>query len=322
MRTLSGKISKDWAPCRNEDSLLRAGDLSGGGVLEAGRGCGAVAVTPTPAPAAATPPKLLVMATIAPMYCFTKNVAGDLADVEMIVPAGVAAGAFEPIRDVTTRIMQADVVVENGFGFEGWMDQLEAQGLRPGEVRVIAARGTGPGMPGLLAATRIRRPRICHPKGLGPPDPHVWLDPLMAIKEVQNIRDALMARDPAHANDYLANENQYEAALRDLDDEVGRMTVDIPKRRLLCVGGAFTYFLSQYEFTVTATVQTVADALKVDPKSADAILVQTAADATVLNGKGLRAVQADPMESGPASTDFYENATRANVQALREGLLR
>ncbi len=66
----------------------------------------------------------------------------------------------------------------------------------------------------------------------GPPDPHVWLDPVMAIKEVQNIRDALMARDPAHADDYLANENRYEAALRDLDDEVGRMTVDIPKRRL------------------------------------------------------------------------------------------
>ena len=49
----------------------------------------------------------------------------------------------------------------------------------------------------------------------------------MAIKEVQNIRDALMARDPAHANDYLANENRYEAALRDLDDAVGRTTVDI-----------------------------------------------------------------------------------------------
>ncbi len=263
---------------------------------------------PTPPPTATPPKKLLVMATIAPMYCFAKNVAGDLADVKMIVPEGVNGAAFKPSPADTAKILQADMVIENGFGFEPWMDQLEAHGLRPG-VRMLAARGTGPGIPGLSGDPNT--PPAPPPDFSGPPDPHVWLDPIMAITEIQNIRDALMARDPAHADDYFANESRYEAALRDLDDAVGRMTVDIQKRRLLCPDGTFSYFLSRYEFTVAA-----------DAKQADAILAAQGADLGRLNGSGLPVVRADPMESGPASTDFYEKAALANARALREGLLR
>jgi ABC-type Zn uptake system ZnuABC Zn-binding protein ZnuA len=251
--------------------------------------------------------RLLVMATIAPMYCFTKNVAGDLADVEMIVPPGVDPHGFAPSPDEVRKIMQADVVVENGFGFEPWMDALEAHGLRRG-VRVIAARGTGPGIPGLSGDPNT--PPAPPPDfSAGPPDPHVWLDPMMAITEAQNIRDALMAHDPAHADDYFADESRYEAALRDLDDEVGRMTVETQKRRLLCLDGTFSYFLDQYQFTAAR-----------DAKEADAILASKGADLGRLNGTGLPVVRADPMESGPASTDFYERATLANARALREGL--
>ncbi len=207
------------------------------------------AAAPSPWPTATPPEKLLVLATFAPMYCFTKHVAGDLADVEMIVPPGVPSGKFEPGPDQVNRIMQADVVVENGFGFEPWMDKIEAQGLKPGAIRIIAARGTGPGIPGLPGDPDSPPSDVNFPPGQRT-DPHVWIDPIMAIKEVQNIRDALMARDPAHANQYLANENQYEADLRDLDDEVGQMTVDIPKRNVICEDTTFLYFLSRYQFTV------------------------------------------------------------------------
>jgi zinc transport system substrate-binding protein len=287
------------------------------GCSKQGEGADATSSVP-PTPPAIPPRRLLVLATIAPMYCFTKNVAGDLADVEMIVPAGVAGGSFAPSQEEVQKVMQADIVVENGFGFEGWMDRIEAQGLKPGATRVIAARGTGPGIPGLPGDPDS--PPAGAPDFSGPPDPHVWLDPFMAIKEVQNIRDALMARDPANADQYLANENRYEGALRDLDDEVGRTTVDIPRRRLLCVDGTFTYFLSRYEFTVAGVAG--ADAAKDAGAKADGILAQTGVSAERLNGMGLPIVIADPMESGPASTDFYEKATRANVEALRKGLMR
>ncbi|MGA3169822.1 MAG: metal ABC transporter substrate-binding protein [Chthoniobacteraceae bacterium] len=271
-----------------------------------------VAASPAPTP----PKKLLVLATFAPMYCFTKNVAGDLADVEMIVPPDVRASEFKPSPEQVRRILQADVIIENGFGFEGWMDQIEAHGLRPGQERVLAARGTGPGIPG-LPGDPDSPPSDAQFDPTQPPDPHVWLDPVMAIREVQNIRDALMARDPAHADDYLANENHYEAALRDMDDQIGQMTVDIPKREVICEDRTFLYFLSRYQFTVAAIAgpgQPVNDLQNVDA-------IIAAADAHGGDQKGSRIIL-NPMESGPASTDFYEQATLANVDALRKGLLR
>jgi zinc transport system substrate-binding protein len=280
------------------------------------------ASAPTAPPAATPPPRLLVVATFAPMYCFTKNVAGDLADVEMIVPPGVDGGAFKPTPDQVKRILQADVIIENGFGFEGWMDKIEAQGLKPGTVRVLACRGTGPGIPGLPGDPDS--PPAGAPMDLtGPPDPHVWLDPVMAIKEVQNIRDALMARDPAHADQYLANENYYEADLRDLDDEVGQATVDIPKRNLLCWDDTFTYFLSRYQFPVADVIDR--DYAKhIAGPPADAILgpIGVKLPEMNLNGLPLPIVRLDPMQSGSASTDFYMQTTRANVAALRQGLTR
>lgn len=283
------------------------------GCSKQGGEAGTAAASPVPAATApdATPAKkLLVMATIAPMYCFTKNVAGDLADVEMIVPPGAPGRGFQPSAEEAGKILQADVVIENGFGFEAWMDQIEARGLKPGAMRVIAARGTGPGIPGLPGDPNTP-PGDAPPDLTGPPDPHVWLDPIMAIKEVQNIRDALMARDPAHADQYLANENAYEAALRDLDDEVGRMTVDITKRRLVCPDQTFSYFLSRYQFTVVDMA---------DARKADAVLAPAGTSPGKLNGTDLPVVIADPMESGPASADMYEAVTRANAEALREGL--
>jgi len=270
----------------------------------------------TPAPTAPPAPhKLLVLATIAPMACFTKNVAGDLADVAMIVPPGANGRTFQPAPADVQKILQADVVIENGFGFEPWMDKIEAGGLKPGAIRILAARGTGPGIPGLPGDPNTPPgppPDFSNPSvAAGPPDPHVWLDPMMAIKEIQNIRDALMARDPANADQYLANENRYESTLRDLDDTVGRTTVDIQKRRLLCPDATFSYFLSRYEFTVAP-----------DAMDADATLVTTGSDTGRLNGNGRPIVIADPMESGSASADFYERATLANAGALRKALLR
>jgi len=262
----------------------------------------------TPPGLAAPGPKLLVLATIAPMYCFTKNIAGDLADVEMIVPPGADSRGFEPSPAQVRRILQADVVIENGFGYEGWMDRLVAAGLRPGELRVIAAAGTGPPIPGVPGDPNT-------PPGEGPadpskpPDPHVWLDPLMAIKEVQNIADALMKRDPAHADAYFANESHYTTALRDMDDETGNATLGLAGRPVLCATEAFSYFLSRYEIPVAGNVAAGARAL-----------LEAKPVAPGAKGFPMPVIVLDPMERGPASADFYENTTRANVRALVRGL--
>ena len=152
------------------------------------------------------------------------------------------------------------------------------------------------------------------PPDAGPPDPHVWLDPLMAIKEVQNIRDALMALDPAHADQYLANENHYEATLRDLDDEIGRALVDIKGRRLFCCDRTFSYFMSRYEFS------------NAKGNDADGTLIPAFPGGLGRPPRALASVShlvyPDPLETGTASAEFYQEGMRRIAQLLRKGLLK
>ncbi|WP_059049497.1 metal ABC transporter substrate-binding protein [Paenibacillus senegalimassiliensis] len=76
----------------------------------------------TPAPSSAE--KLLVKTSFYPMYEFTRQVAGDLAEVENLVPAGVEPHDWEPTPQDMAKITEADVLVYNGAGMEGWIEQV------------------------------------------------------------------------------------------------------------------------------------------------------------------------------------------------------
>lgn len=197
---------------------------------------------------------------------------------------------------------------------------------------MLAADSAGPGIPSLPGGGDPNSPPVESAVNAltGSPDPHLWLDPLLAMKELQKICDVLMKRDPANATQYFTNESHYEEQLRDLDDEIGQATVDLQRRRLFCAGSAFSYFLSRYEFTVAGEenppaagwdAASAANIVKeAEAKGAQGIIAAAGPGAGLLNGKGLPVVLADPMENGPASTDYYVAVTRANVQALRKAL--
>ncbi|WP_018752135.1 metal ABC transporter substrate-binding protein [Paenibacillus sanguinis] len=75
-------------------------------------------------PASSSTEKLLVKTSFYPMYEFTRQVAGDLAEVENLVPAGVEPHDWEPSPQDMAKITEADVLVYNGAGMEGWIEQV------------------------------------------------------------------------------------------------------------------------------------------------------------------------------------------------------
>ena len=50
-------------------------------------------------------------------------------------------------------------------------------------------------------------------------DPHVWLSPLNAKKEMENIKDAFVKADPNNQSYYEANYTEYAAKFDQLDQE-------------------------------------------------------------------------------------------------------
>ena len=55
----------------------------------------------------------------------------------------------------------------------------------------------------------------------GDADPHVWLDPLQAIEQVERIRDELIEIDSAHADNYRSAADTLISELRTLHDDFG-----------------------------------------------------------------------------------------------------
>lgn len=81
-------------------------------------------------------------------------------------------------------------------------------------------------------------------------DPHTWMSPLNAIVMVGNIRDALVAADPANADFYTANAAAYIAQLEALDAEMRAEIETIPAehRKLVTTHELFGYFARDYGF--------------------------------------------------------------------------
>ncbi len=87
-------------------------------------------------------------------------------------------------------------------------------------------------------------------------DPHFWLDPLLVIRYVENIRDGLSAADPAGKDVYASNAAAYIEQLKQLDAEISALAAQIPaeKRLLVTNHESFGYFADRYGFQVIGTV--------------------------------------------------------------------
>ena len=68
--------------------------------------------------------KITVLTSFYPYHEFTKNVAGDFADVKQFMPSGVEAHNWEPRAQEIQSLKDADVFVYNGLGMEPYVDQI------------------------------------------------------------------------------------------------------------------------------------------------------------------------------------------------------
>jgi zinc/manganese transport system substrate-binding protein len=179
------------------------------------------------APDAARP--LRVIASFSILADLLRNVAGPAIEVATLVGPNADAHVFEPSTMDARRLSNAELVVVNGLGFEGWLDRLvRASGYR-GPVLTASAGIT----PRLMGAT---------------PDPHAWQAIAHADSYVTRLRDALMKARPAEASAIRERSALYLQRLATLDADVRKTFAAIPKerRRVITSHDAFGYFGAAY----------------------------------------------------------------------------
>ena len=196
--------------------------------------------------------RLGLLATTSILADLSRNVAGDRANVTSLLGAGVDAHTYDPSPGDLARLARADVLVVNGAGLEGFLDHLIAGA--GGRFRTITASA---GLAPLTLDPEHGRPgrhgdKDEHAKS----DPHFWQDVRHAMHYVANIRDGLIAADPAGEGVYRRNAARYLAELADLDRWVVDQVASIPpeRRRLVTNHEAFNYFAARYGFQMIGAV--------------------------------------------------------------------
>ena len=174
--------------------------------------------------------KLQVISSFYTLHEFSQNVGQEKINVTLLVPDGVEPHDWGPtIKDVQ-RIQKSDLIIINGIGFENWVDNLDETDYQG----VIVDTSNG-----ILVKNFGQE----HANTSG--DPHIWLNPVYAKIQVQNIANAFSNSDPGNQEYYQSNAAKYIEELDLLDSKI-RNELSNCNHDFVAFHDAFSYFADEY----------------------------------------------------------------------------
>ena len=165
--------------------------------------------------------KIVVITSFNPLYEFTKQIGKEKVDVSVLVPFGIEPHDWEPTISDLQKIQNADLIIINGVGFENWIDNVEA--INSDIVIVDTSNGI----------SIIQN------------DPHIWLNPVFAQTQVENIAESIIKLDSTNEKFYRENTDNYISKLDMLDKQIKQELTEC-KKDFIAFHDAFSYFAIQY----------------------------------------------------------------------------
>jgi zinc/manganese transport system substrate-binding protein len=191
--------------------------------------------------------KLKIIASFSILADITKAITGDAVDVTSLVEPEADLHHFEPRPHDIKRLLEADLVIVNGLGFEPWLDRVKPKAKKT-PLWAVASDG-------VLPLPFDHHDHSDHSASEAEAvDPHAWQDVNNARLYAKNIATALITLDPDRRALYLENLARYDNALEKLDREVKQAIAAIPpgKRKIVTTHDAFGYFETAYGLKMIA----------------------------------------------------------------------
>ena len=274
-----------------------------------------------------------ILTTFYPMYVFTLNIADGIEGVTVKNMADQSVGCLHDYQ-LQTRDMvaleSADALVINGGGMERFMDKVIAM---RSDLPVISASEGIDMLP--LADHAHEHDHEGEEEACEEVNAHVWLDPELALKQIDNIANGLAASDPQHAAAYLANASAYAARISALQQEMKEMLLPVRGGRIITFHEAFPYFANAFEIEIagviahepgeepgTREIAEICDLVKergIAALFAEPQYPQKVAQ-TISRETGALLYTLDPVVTGDGSKESYETVMRENARVLLEAL--
>lgn len=288
--------------------------------------------------------KLSVYTSFYPMYDFASKIGGDKINAINMVPDGTEPHHWEPTAADIAGLEEASVFIYNGAGMEHWVEDVLESIHNDSLIIVEASEGLS-----LLEGHHHEEEE--HEEehdeeehdeeehSHGEFDPHVWLDPMNAKAEMENIKNAFVKAAPENRDYYEANYTKYAAELDALDKEFRDTLSPLANKDIIVTHQAFGYLCSAYglnqvpveglapdsepdpariaeiiEFAGEHNVRVIFFEELVNPKVAEVIANAIGAKTDVLNP--VEALSDEQRNNG----DDYFDVMRQNLEALKAAL--
>ncbi len=295
-----------------------------------------------------------VFCTIYPLYDFAKNIGKDKIDLSCLVPPGTEPHEWEPSPRDLASIQEANLFVYCGAGMESWVDKVLNVVTGPELYIVNASSGIQ-----LIAGQGDENENSVKPQNSGDgseeqaslnnsgdlrkdhstTDPHIWLDPVNAMKIVENIAAGLVQADPGNKLFYETNAREYLKKLEAIHNDYHNGLACTAHREFITSHAAFGYLARRYGLVqvpirglspeVEPAPARMAEIIKlinekkiryiffetlVSPKVAQIIAAETGARTLVLNPLG--SLTTDEINAGKD----YLTVMRENLVNLQKAL--
>lgn len=268
--------------------------------------------------------RIEIVATASMIADMVKNIAGDLANVETIVPIGGDPHTYDPTPSAAMLASRADLVFVNGLTFEGWLEELIRNSGTDAEI-IRVTEGIQP-----IASEQYQNAT----------DPHAWMSAKMGLHYILNIKNALVNYAPAEAFLIETNYKVYKRKLEALDNYIDEQIRKIPqeKRILITSHDAFQYYGRRYGIRLESMlgVSTDSDVQTSDIRRLNEVIRESNVPAifieSTINPKQLEQIArdngikiggklySDSLGDGDSPASTYIDMLRHNTDVIVEGL--
>lgn len=191
--------------------------------------------------------KINVVSTIFPQYDFSRQIAGDNANLKMLIQPAGESHTYEPTPQDIINIENSDVFLYIGGENDKWVDDI-LDGIDTNKTKVVKLMDcVNTVEEEIVEGMQEHTEEHEEHNETNSEDEHIWTSPINAISMVNTICDAMCSADEKNSDIYKENAKKYISQLEELDSEF-RNVVDNAQNNELVFGDRFPlrYFTDEY----------------------------------------------------------------------------
>ncbi len=190
--------------------------------------------------------KLKIISTVFPPYDLAKHIAGDNAEMKILLPPGSEAHTYEPTAKEIIAIQNCDIFLYIGGENEQWADKL-INSNDTSKVKIVKLIDCVPTLSEDDEDEHEDEHNHHEHEHDHETDEHIWTSPENARLMLSAVYDAICAVDPENSQTYTENKDAYDKQLADLDNEY-KTAVDNAKNKTIVLADKFPFRYLAHEY--------------------------------------------------------------------------